>query len=298
MSVPLTLSIDRSTTGRAVERLSPVPFPGWLRRGFQVAAWVSPAAAAKIAFRLFFTPRGARPSEKEENALAQASRFTLSTGRGEVRGYSWGSGPVVLLVHGWGGHAGQMTHLVPSLIERGLQAVALDMPAHGESGGRMSSLVHFSEAIASANELFGPLQGVMAHSFGAAATTYGLSRGLAADRVVFFAPPVGFESFWRRFQQGLGMSDRVWDLMTEHAEAWVGVHFADVQPRFLAPRLRTPLLVLHDHADGQVVFEEGAELASLWRGASLMPTRGLGHLRILRDPHCLGLAAEFVNAPA
>lgn len=298
MSVPLTLSIERSTTGRAGDRLPPVPFPAWLRRGFRATAWVSPTLAAEIARRLFFTPRGARPSEAETDALEQASRFTLSTRRGEVRGYSWGRGPVVLLVHGWGGHAGQMTHLVPALLERGLQAVALDMPAHGESPGTMSSLVHFGDALASANEHFGALRGVIAHSFGAAAAAYGLARGLAAQRLVFFAPPVAFESFWRRFREGLAMSPVVWDLMVRRAEEWVGVSFADVQPRALAPRLRTPLLVLHDHADGQVVFEEGAELAALWRGARLVETRGLGHLRILRDRECVALAADFVGAPA
>lgn len=296
MSVPLILSIEKSTTDRAVNRLPPVPFPGWLRGGLQAAAWVSPATAARIGLRLFFTPRGSRLSEAEQDALSQASRFMLSTRRGDVRGYSWGRGPVVLLAHGWGGHAGQMTHLVPALIERGLQAVALDMPAHGESAGEMSSLVHFSEAIAGANELFGPLQGVIAHSFGAAAVTYGLTRGLAVGRVVFFAPPVEFDSFWRRFRQGLAMSPEVWEVLVRQAEAWLGVGFADIQPRALAPRLVAPLLVLHDHADSQVVFEEGAELAALWRGARLVQTRGLGHLRILRDKHCLDLAAEFVSA--
>ena len=42
---------------------------------------------------------------------------------GRVVGRAWGEGPTVLLVHGWGGHAGQMTPLVDSVVAAGHRAV-------------------------------------------------------------------------------------------------------------------------------------------------------------------------------
>lgn len=286
-------SYEKSTT----DRLPPVPFPGWVKSGFQATSWISPPAAARLARRWFFSPgsgRARRRTSAEETALAQATRFTLTTPRGPVQGYAWGRGPAVLLVHGWAGNAGQMTPLVPALLARGLRAVALDMPGHGASAGDHSSVLHFSDAIESAVQVLGPLRGVMAHSFGAAGTTYALARGLAVDRVVFFAPPVRFETFWTRFRAGLAMAPEVWDLLVHDAERWLGVRFADLQPHELAPSLSTPLLVLHDANDGQVLCEEGAELAALWRGARFEPTRGLGHLKILRDAGTIARAVGFL----
>ncbi|MBV9445637.1 MAG: alpha/beta fold hydrolase [Streptosporangiaceae bacterium] len=47
---------------------------------------------------------------------------------------SWGAGPVVYLLHGWGGYRGQFGAFVAPLTSAGFRAVAVDVPGHGESG--------------------------------------------------------------------------------------------------------------------------------------------------------------------
>ncbi len=138
------------------------------------------------------------------------------------------------------------------------------------------------------------MHGLAAHSFGAAASTYAMSRGLAAGRAVFFAPPVRFDSFWARFRAGVGVSDEVWRRLQGTAESWLGVRFDGIAPYDLAPRMTAPLLVLHDADDREMAFREGAELAHRWPGAVLRRTEGLGHLRILRDERCVGEAIRFL----
>ncbi|MBV8201671.1 MAG: alpha/beta fold hydrolase, partial [Acidobacteria bacterium] len=199
--------------------LRPVRVPPWFRAGFRAAGAVAPGAAARLAQRLFFTPPRAAVRDEERAVLAQGERFELAldggfvAGRGHtlrVVGRAWGTGPTLLLVHGWGGHSGQMTALVGPAVAAGFRAVAIDLPGHGESAGGLSSLVHFAAALERAAALWQPVEGLVAHSFGAAASTYALSRGLAAGRAVFFAPPSGFDSFWARFRTGVGVSDEVW----------------------------------------------------------------------------------------
>jgi len=63
----------------------------------------------------------------------------------------------------------------------------------------------------------------------------------------------------------------------------------------LAPRMDTPLLVLHDPEDREMPFEEGAEVATRWPGAILRRAERLGHLRILRDPECVAEAVGFLE---
>ena len=47
--------------------------------------------------------------------------------------------PKVLLVHGWGGHAGQMLALAQAVAAEGFTPVLLEMPAHGRSAGTVSN---------------------------------------------------------------------------------------------------------------------------------------------------------------
>jgi len=287
-------SVSKST----IDRLRPVEVPGWLRAGFQVTGRVAPGAAARLARRLFFTPPRARLREAERLVLARGERFVLGVDGLDVVGRAWGEGPAVLLIHGWGGHSGQMTPLVGPVLAAGFRAVAIDLPGHGESAGRVSSLPHFAAALAHAAALFSPLRGLVAHSFGAAGATYAMARGLAVERAVFFAPPARFDTYWLRFRQGTGVSGEVWRRTVEGAERWLGVRFEGIAPAELAPRMTAPLLVLHAPEDRETPYAEGAELAALWPGAHLRTVESSGHLRILRDPACIAEAVEFLAREA
>jgi pimeloyl-ACP methyl ester carboxylesterase len=288
IAVPLP---QNSTT----DRLRPVRVPSWFRAGFRLTGAVAPGAAARLAQRLFFTPPRAPVRAEEREVLARGERFEVTAMGQRVVGRVWGEGPTLLLVHGWGGHSGQMTALVEPAVAAGFRAVAVDLPGHGESAGGLSSLVHFAAALERTAALWKPVDGLAAHSFGAAASTYAMSRGLAAGRAVFFAPPARFDSFWARFRAGVGVSDEVWRRLLRAAESWLGVRFDGIAPFDLAPRMTTPLLVLHDADDRELAFGEGAELASRWPGAALRRTEGLGHLRILRDERCVAEAVRFLQ---
>jgi pimeloyl-ACP methyl ester carboxylesterase len=290
MDTALAHPIQNSTIGR----LRPVPAPPWLRAGMRVASTVAPGAATRLARKLFFTPMRARLRDEERAVLARGELFSLEVGGQRVVGRVWGAGPTVFLMHGWGGHSGQMTPLVDPAVAAGFRIVALDLPGHGESAGSVSSLIHFASALVRAAALFRPLRGLVAHSFGAAAGTYAISSGLAVERAVFFAPPAGFESFWARFRVGVGVSQVVMDRMLHEAEEWLQVSFDGIGPVSLAPKMTVPLLVFHDPEDREVPFDEGAELAHRWPGAELRPAGGLGHLRILRDERCVAEAVSFL----
>jgi pimeloyl-ACP methyl ester carboxylesterase len=281
---------DASQSKSTTVRLNPLPIPGWVRAGMRMTSVVSPHVAARLAERIFFSPSRLRLRPDDAAVLQRAERFSVTVRGAAVRGFSWGRGPTVILSHGWSGHAGQMTAFVEPLLAADFRVVALDMPGHGTSGGSRSSLVHFSETLLQTSALFGPVHGLVAHSFGAASAVYALSRGLAVERAVFVAPTARFEPFWDRFRDGLGIPEGVLREALGHAEEWLETRLADMMPLDLAARLETPLLVLHDVEDREVAFEEAQALTSSWKGSVLRESRGLGHHRILRDPG-VGVAA-------
>jgi hypothetical protein len=276
-------------------RLRPLRVPMWFRTGFRALGAVAPDTAAKVAKRLLFTPPRAVARDEARSVLDRGKRFVLDVEGQRVIGYEWGKGPAVLLVHGWGGRSGHMSALVDPLVAAGFRAVAIDMAGHGESQGRLSSLVHFTSAIERASALFQPMSGLVAHSFGAAACTYAMSRGLMCERVVFFAPPARFESLWARFRAGVGVSPKVWRAVVHASEVWLNLRFDSIAPIGFAPRMTAALLVLHAPDDREMLYEEGVELVSRWPNATLQPAEGRGHLRILRDSECVARAIAFLK---
>lgn len=282
-------SAEKSTSDRSFLQIHPA-----LRLAVKAASRLSPALGAAMAGQLFFRPPRApyRPEQEEMLALAQAA--VIEVRNRPVRAYCWGEGPAVLLLHGWGGHAGQMTEFAPPLARAGYRAVALDAPAHGRSGGRLSSVVHFADAINAAAATFGPFHAVIAHSMGATATVHQLGKALKVKRLVFIAPQARITGYFQLFRDRLGLSDGVWDITQARSERWLNVRYDQLHPVDHASRMATPLLVLHGERDRLVPPGEGEMLARLWPGATFHALDS-GHLAILRDWRALLAAVEFVK---
>lgn len=279
------------------ERPLPIPVPQWLRVGMRTASAVAPGLAAHVAYRMFFTPPRIPPRERELDILGRANRSTLGAANRRITAYTWGDGPAVLLVHGWGGHAGHMAAFVDPLLAAGFRAVAIDLPGHGRSAGRRSSVVHGATAVEQAEAAFGPLAGLVAHSFGAPISTYALARGVSPQRIVYVAPVARFEPFWARFGAGVGASPAVMAQAMRRGENWLGVRFDEVAPLGLAGDLETPLLILHGIDDRETPRTEGRLLASAWPEAEFREIPGIGHMRILWDQAAITQAVHFLTPP-
>src|SRR5258707_10435484 len=169
---PMDAALASSKQNSTIGRLRPVPVPPWLRTGMRVASSVAPGAATRLARKLFFTPMRARLRDEERAVLARGEVFSLEVGGQRVVGRVWGEGPTLFLMHGWGGHSGQMTPFVDPVVTAGFRVVALDLPGHGESAGSVSSLIHFASALVRGSALFRPVYGLVGRAFGAGPSTY------------------------------------------------------------------------------------------------------------------------------
>ena len=77
------------------------------------------------------------------------------------------------------------TEILEPLLARGYGVVVADMPGHGRSSGRLTSLVYFASALRAVAAHVGGIHAVIAHSFGAAGTTLTLRDGLNVARVAY-----------------------------------------------------------------------------------------------------------------
>jgi pimeloyl-ACP methyl ester carboxylesterase len=277
-------------------RFEPAWLLGGLRMGLRLLGKASPDVASAAAERLFRSPRRHGRPAWEHEVLATATRLRVPFGPDTLPAWSWGEGPIVLLVHGWEGRGSQLGAFVDPLVELGFRVVTFDAPGHGDSPSRHGTVVEIARAIRAVMAELGPVHAIVGHSIGCVAATYALSRSSSrSPKLVFVAPPVSPEPFLRSFKRALGLDEEVGRRMVERIEERYGVPFADLDAGALAPRMSAPLLVVHDRDDRDVPFEAGAALADLWPGARLRETRGLGHRRLLRAPEVVSDVVEFVT---
>jgi pimeloyl-ACP methyl ester carboxylesterase len=268
------------------------------RLGFRVLAPAAPDLTAALADRLFCTPPRSRPSARIQALLDGACRRDLNVGGVRLATWRWGTGPLVLLAHGWGGLGGQLAAFVGPLLARGFSVMCFDAPGHGRSAGRRSSLVEFARALRGVADAEGPVHAVIAHSLGAAAAALALRNGLRAERAVFVGAPADPEAWTTEFARRLGIAAPVLHRMRSRIETRLGVRWSQLRVLDGAPSQRTPLLLLHDLDDAEVAWSDSAALAEAWPGARLVSTRGLGHRRILRDPAVVAQAVDFAAEAA
>lgn len=267
---------------------------GLLRGLFAALDRLSPSLGGLIAERLFFTPPPPRRSEGER-MLRRARRFTVRSGRHRLVAWRWGSGPAVVMLHGWGGRAAQWSSFVPALVERGFAVVAFDAPGHGATRGTLSSAIDFARALEAVVDHIGGARAVVAHSLGSAAVALALRRGLRCRRVLFLGPAADPPSWVDSFADRITLSPRIVERMRQRSERRLGLSWSELSIVRHASTLDTPLLVIHDRDDREVAWSEGAAIAEAWPGARLFSTTGLGHNRILRDPATVSEGVGFLS---
>lgn len=270
--------------------------------GFRAAELVAPQVGARVADRLWCTvPRARR---RVEPPAGGTSFETTALGR-LVRGRAWGKGPVVYLVHGWGGEHAQLGAFVDPLVASGHRVVGFDGLAHGWSdpgagGVGQSNAIELARSLEAVAARFGPAQAVVAHSLGALATLLALRDGwLATRRLAMVAPMASVAAALRDFERLLGYGPRTRRALDLRWRRRFGIDVRSLELALVARHVNGPeLLVVHDRGDRETAYDETARFVEGWPKARLLTTQGLGHHRILSDPQVVRAVASFIAAGA
>jgi hypothetical protein len=293
----------RSVETSTIVRLKSLP---WSQRltlaGLGALSHVASGAAARVAERLFLTPPRHPMPERERELLARARRGTVRVDGRRIAAWTWGAGPRVLLVHGWGGRGAQLGAFVEPFVASGFSVACFDGPAHGASEDRQATFPELAAALRGVAAAVGPVRGIVAHSGGGPVSGWAIRRWLldgyvdVPEAIVLIAPPADFRGYLERFADAGGLTASARDRLHRRLETRIGVApEAFDLPRFAAD-LPPSALVVHDGTDAEVRWAEGAAVAAAWPGAELVTTQGLGHRRILRDPGVVARVTAFLSA--
>ena len=267
-----------------------------LRLYFQTIGRVLPGVAVRTAYRLWFQTRRFGEPARELRWLKDSRQDLVDHKYGPLAVNIWGEGPTVLLVHGWSGRGSQMGSFAQPLVDRGYRVVAYDLPAHGRSPGNSTNIFKAIETLEAIAETYGPIHGVIAHSFGVMVTTLALREGVEINRFAAISPPASLHWLIERFERILQIPAPTHRALVRRIEADFGSGIWDKVALDKAARnLDIPALIVHDDQDYDVSWEQGKMLADAWPGAIFMKTSGLGHRRILRDRSVINEIVEFIN---
>ena len=245
--------------------------------------------------------RRARPRLAEP--LHEARDQQIDTPFGPVMAWRldpWGSSgtaPATLLVHGWEDDNALWGPLIDQLQHLGRPIVALDLPGHGFSPAETCSIGRAAAAVRAVADAMGPVDTLVAHSFGCPVSTQAMGDGMDIERCVLMATPMPSQradSRRDRLKEALGASDAAIDRAQEILAEREAI-FPPFDYLALAGRMTAKALFLHSLDDDDCPPDNSRAVADQWPGAALQWVDGLGHRRLAQDPATLSVVVEFIE---
>ncbi len=235
-----------------------------------------------------------RPKEEEAQWLTRVER--ISYGEGKV---AWraGQGPLVVLVHGYGGAAAQWYKMADRLVATGFSVVALDITAHGQSDGDSIMFRDFIDDIALLRDHLGEeVYAYVGHSAGGMCMMASRRiHDLQAEKFICIATPGYPYPPVRAVQEKLNPSA---DILEEYQDFIAGQFegtWGELDRQIYDYRTGGNLLLVYGSRDRFLRSGDLETIGSYWPLARKLIIEDTGHSSVLRDEVCLEGVVEFLG---
>lgn len=253
---------------------------------------------AEYLIRMLSTPTP-MPLRPQDSALLDGAEF-FRFGPDDSRcAWSIGRGPLVLMVHGWGGRGVQMSPLANALATGGYRCIFFDAGGHGDSRPEPIGFDTFIKDAASLTQHVGePVHAWIGHSAGGLGMMAARAlKGIRADRFVCVAAPrfpyVPLESLKKKF----GASDLALELVKPVLAAQFDTDWRSLESgAAYEPLGGSRLFLAYDLDDERVRHADADRIADAWPGAVTLKTGKLGHNRILRSTDVAERTLAFLES--
>jgi pimeloyl-ACP methyl ester carboxylesterase len=261
----------------------------------QAIRLVPDAMAVRIAAFLANITKRPRVSSAEQAAMSKARLLRYGERNSQIA-WEWGTGRIVVLIHGWSGRAEQMGPLAAYVADLGYRCIAPEITGHGQSRQRSTRWSYFARDIAAlSRSLDDSVYAYIGHSAGGMTMIAANSQGrIRADKFVcvcapsFPFPPVN--GITKRLEPRASVIERYKIyLANEFGISWSrlesSAYYADA----------ANLLLVYDERDRFVPHTEGDKIHALCPGSVLVKTRDYSHQKILSAPELFQAAAIFLG---
>ncbi len=158
----------------------------------RILAYFMPSAVSKFMAKMWFKPYMSKQKQHvtdwqkkadKEIELPKGQAFLFS----RAEQLSKQEKPLVVCIHGWRGRAHQMRRFLDPLLDRGFQVVMVNLPAHCDTDPNQTDIYECAEVIKQLAQKLGPIDSIIAHSFGTPVTALALNENLKIRKLMFLA---------------------------------------------------------------------------------------------------------------
>lgn len=272
---------------------------------FRIAGNIAPRTTMPLLIKFMFLPqkRTLKPPHieclnKGEQFFIDVHDFLDNSKTLKMSCYSWGTGEkIVLLVHGWDAKALDYYKMIPVLLENGYKVVAFDGPAHGQSEGELSNLIHFKEAIGKLVHIIGKPYAIIGHSMGGGASAYYLmEEEVQVERLVLLAIPVISKRFFDMAFDFMKVPQRLRKVIFTSMEETFGkpIEYYNLAER-PEPIKADKIFLVYEEQDEEIPVEETKLFLNKHPEIKSMSTNGVGHNRVMKDKAVIDAVVDFLK---
>jgi len=265
---------------------------GGLGAYLNLLSLVAPRKAAALAHRFFSRPRyGRLQRDVLPDLLRNASLTRHPFEHGTATCYEWGSGPKVLLLHGWESNSSRWERLLPFL--DGFHVMAIDAPAHGLDEGIEFNAPLYAAFANAVSDTFKP-DFIIGHSMGGISLLYLLHRYPMPNvkKAVVMGAPSEMTTIVANFTNRLGLSTRAKRAFDAFIQTRYGFRPSEFSGAGFAATIPNETLIVHATDDDIVPFGEGQRLAAALPNGHFLQVDGCGHR--MHDDTMYGQIRQFL----
>lgn len=244
-----------------------------------VVSYFSKSYATKLAITFFTKPRKGQITRIQGEFLDTAFKEELKFVDNHIMTYRWlGNKPTVLLAHGWESNAARWQPLILNLKSKGFNIVALDAPAHGNSGSGYFDAFLYSEFINVVAKRF-KAEIIIGHSVGGMASVMSQNNHQLAHvkKIILIGSPSEYKGLLDRYTNMLGYNQRIKIQLNTIIIERFGQDPSSISTAKYLNNINSKGLVIHDKKDDVIPYDDALLIKNSSENVSFKCTKGLGH---------------------
>lgn len=210
--------------------------------------------------------------------------------------YTYGNGPLILMLHGWCSSASRWRVYVNALVGLGYKVMVVDAPGNGTAPGRFLSFFLYAKGIKAILKSETKWYSVITHSIAglSAITAIGnLDKKYHPTKFIMMNTFAKASTILQKFSQCLGLSDEVIKYTNEQMSIYndFPLHEFDICKQF--NNLNIEGLLIYDTNDIVVPKSEAEYIIDSIKSLKKAKTEGLGHN--LKSDKVVKVVVGFMN---
>ena len=194
--------------------------------------------------------------------------------------YTYGNGPLILMLHGWCSNAARWKVYVNELVNLGFKVMVVDAPGHGTAPGRFLSFFKYAKGIKAILKSESEWYGVVTHSIAGltAITAIGKTeKKHHPSKFIMMNTFANATTILEKFSNCLGISEEVIKYTKEQMFNFLDFPLSEFSIGKHYNNLNLEGLLVYDTKDVVVPLSESEQIIKNIKSLRTFKTEGLGH---------------------